>query len=369
MKNYQNTIPLCELKEFTRFFLTQDMLLFDIETTGLSASDHFIYCIGCSWLSDDKIQIQLLFADDQADEPAVLEQFSALTASHPTVISFNGTTFDIPFVRKRCARYDMPDPFCHTDSFDLYREIRHLKKLLCLKSYRQKSLEQFLGCFREDRFNGKELIDIYLQYTASYDPEKLKLLLMHNYEDVKGMYDLLEILSYRHFLEGFFHIKYIFFEKDGENLFLNFSLIPDIAFPQSICILNEQIKILFHPKSALIRLPVFYGTLRHYFSDYKNYYYLPDEHTVIHKSIGSYVDADHRCKATRENCFVEKECFYLMIPTRTKDSYLKKDLSDKCTYLDLSELIHEPIHEYTSISENDYPCFYEFLLQILQITL
>ena len=60
----QTIFSCAELADSIRTFLTADTLLLDIETTGLSAARHFIYCIGCSYLSPDKsdsITVQLFF--------------------------------------------------------------------------------------------------------------------------------------------------------------------------------------------------------------------------------------------------------------------------------------------------------------------
>lgn len=366
MKIYKNTMPACQLKEFTRSFLTRGMLLLDIETTGLSPAKNFIYCIGCSFIEKEDISIQLLFAENETDEPQLLKQLSGLLVSHTTVITFNGTTFDIPFLKKRYAHYNLKDPFSHTSFLDLYRESRQLKKLLRLESYKQKSLEQFLGSFREDTYSGGELIDVYLKYIHGPDPEGLKLLFTHNYEDVKGMYDLIEILSYRNFLDGHFQIQDVISEDDNGNLLLNFILTPESPLPQSIHLLTEEAKVILDRKNALLQFPVHTGKLRHYFPDYQNYYYLPEEHTVIHKSVGTYVDASHRQKATRENCFLEKDCTYLTLSAPTRNGYLKKDCSDQRTYLELTGLLTGKTPSDAVLSPENYPRFYDFILLFLK---
>ena len=71
----QTIFSCAELADSIRTFLTADTLLLDIETTGLSAARHFIYCIGCSYLSPDKsdnITVQLFFAEKQEQEAELL---------------------------------------------------------------------------------------------------------------------------------------------------------------------------------------------------------------------------------------------------------------------------------------------------------
>ena len=39
-----------------------------------------------------------------------------------------------------------------------------------------------------------------------------------------------------------------------------------------------------------MKMPLLEGTLKYYYPDYKNYYYLPLEDEAVHKSVGVYVD-------------------------------------------------------------------------------
>ena len=61
MTIYKNEMPAVQFGQFTRSFLTSDMLLLDIETTGLSPAKNYIYCIGCSFPVKETISIQLFF--------------------------------------------------------------------------------------------------------------------------------------------------------------------------------------------------------------------------------------------------------------------------------------------------------------------
>ena len=91
-----------ELDKSIRNFLVPDTILLDIETTGLSASRHFIYCIGCSYLSSDKediITIRLFFAENPEQEPELLTALAKLLDTHKTIITFNGNAFDLPFLK------------------------------------------------------------------------------------------------------------------------------------------------------------------------------------------------------------------------------------------------------------------------------
>ncbi|MCD8150816.1 MAG: ribonuclease H-like domain-containing protein [Clostridiales bacterium] len=316
----KETFPKKTLPLFQQHYLTEDMLLFDIETTGLSPAQNQIYCIGCGYLSEEEVVIELFFAENKMEEGPVLDAFLELLNTHNTIITFNGTTFDLPFVKKRIAHRksshassaDKPLLPENLKSIDLYREATGMKSLLRLPSYRQKSIEQFLGCSREDKYDGGQLIEIYHQYAARPDPELLSLLLLHNLEDVKGMFDLLGILSYHQLRDGQFEIVEAFSETSPENLccannpgynpssYYNMKFRTEYPFPQSIHMTSESSSLLLNHDGGLVRFPICHGFLKHFFSDCENYYYLPEEDYAIHKSVGAFVNSAHRRKATKK---------------------------------------------------------------------
>ena len=133
----------------------EDVLFFDIETTGLSARSAGLYLIGVLTYtadasfakeantdsSSDEAQISAvpsahsaasaptssiiaspdtsepkaaghwtllqLFCEDVADEPAVLQAFFELLCTKKTLISYNGDGFDIPFLRHMVEQYGL----------------------------------------------------------------------------------------------------------------------------------------------------------------------------------------------------------------------------------------------------------------------
>ena len=56
------------------------------------------------------------------------------------------------------------------------------------------------------------------------------------------------------------------------------------------------------------------GTLKHFYPNYKDYYYLIYEDTAIHKSVGMYVDKQFRKPARASNCYTKKEGLFLPLP-------------------------------------------------------
>ncbi len=378
MIHQKEIFPITKLPPFQQHYLNEDMLLFDIETTGLSPARDQIYCIGCGYLCTDNVVIELFFAENPQEEPHVLEAFYRLSVSRRTIITFNGNTFDIPFVRKRAALYagqqtsadnmselatafaaSEPEPKQSSASagslifIDLYRAATGMKSLLRLPSYRQKSLEYFLGISREDSFDGGQLIEKYLAYVSNPDHDLLSFLLLHNFEDVKGMFDLLGLLAYEQLRDGHFQITDIFSESartnrrsakstdaktgqaDNTGVFYSIKIRPAFPLPKSIHMISEDSAAFLDPEKCLIRFQAYNGILKYFYEDYRDYYYLPAEDYAVHKSIGVFVDPSHRKKATAKTCYTKKECEYISFPAKCRSSALRKEYQDKNCYLTL----------------------------------
>lgn len=328
MIHSKNSFSIYNLPPFQQQFLTEDMLLFDIETTGLSAVRDSVYCIGCGRRAGDDIITDLFFAEQPAEEPAVIDAFTGLLENHPVLITFNGTTFDIPFLRKRVSRYEAL--FSGFTFIDLYREALGMKSLLSLPSYRQKSIEQFLGFQREDPYDGGELTGVYHRYVSAPDAESLSVLLQHNEEDVRGMFDLIGLLSWQQLRDGKFEITDI---KTEFSSFIDIKIRPDFAFPKAIRVRDETASLRLDREIGQIRFPVCRGTLKYFFSEPENYYYLPEEDCAVHKSVGVFVDSAHRRKATLKNCYTKKECDYISIPVKSENDSPRMEYRDSHSFL------------------------------------
>lgn len=309
------------------------LLFFDIETTGLSARSSSLYLIGAVSFASDGWQLIQWFAETPAEEEQVLTAFLTFARKFSQVIHFNGDRFDIPYLQEKCRAYQLADTFSTLVSRDLYRMMRPLKNLLSLSSLKQKNLEEFLDIRREDRYSGGELIDVYYQYAAAPSQDFLKLLLLHNYEDLLGMLSILPLLSYLPVLSGSFGIAGGHIEDS--------TLIVETWYPVELPKPFSYRGELFYISGAHSRLAFqiqgVQGSLKHFFADYKNYYYLPLEDTAVHKSIAAYVDKDYRQPATAATCFTKKEGFFLPQRTALFTPVFKETYKDTISYFQCTE--------------------------------
>lgn len=94
---------------------TRDLLFCDIETTGLSASEP-LFLIGTMTFESDLPRLQLYLARDLDEEKAVLSAFGTKLRGK-TLITFNGKSFDWPFIEGRATRklLKLPQPQGHFD--------------------------------------------------------------------------------------------------------------------------------------------------------------------------------------------------------------------------------------------------------------
>ncbi len=171
-----------------------DLVIFDIETTGLSANVSSLYLIGALWYDTPKKEIKMCqwFADDYTSECTILEAFSSFVSGFSTIVHYNGSGFDIPYLEKKYRFHHLENPFAALRSFDIYREVRKEKTLFDSSSLKLSVVEKLVGFLRADNYSGKECIQIYSEFmqqkifrSPQAEKEKEKLLL-HNADDLRG---------------------------------------------------------------------------------------------------------------------------------------------------------------------------------------
>lgn len=196
MEIYKNEIKI--EKDLNKYFDSENICFIDIETLGFSRKYHRIYLVGLVYFSKEKNSwiIEQIFANSPDKEKILLKTLNDRLKSFDLLVTYNGDSFDLPFIRDRYSKYRIENNIMDMNSFDIYREIRKYGKYLNLKNMKLKTVEEYLGIFREDEFTGGDCIQLYLEYVDTGD-EKLKdFVLMHNYEDLYYLTDILDILDH-----------------------------------------------------------------------------------------------------------------------------------------------------------------------------
>lgn len=342
MKIWRTELPPGNGKYCIEECLPPSSLFFDIETTGFSADYCQIYLIGYAAIVNGNICITQLFAENPAEEPAILTAFLETLPQYRTLVSFNGARFDIPFLKGRYAHYQMQEPLDSFQHLDIYKQISAFKNILKLQSLKQKALEGFLGISREDTYSGGDLIPVYLEYAKHPSPEACALLKLHNLEDMEGMAALLSLLSYPQLFRGNFQISSLKTQKwetysgqEGWELVL--SLEAGIPLPKHFSCKKGELYATGLGRQVKLRVLPYIGELKYFYPNYKDYYYLPAEDMAIHKSVATYVDKDYRMQAAAATCYSKKSGCFLPQYQPLFSPSLKQEYQDKVSYFELTE--------------------------------
>ncbi len=315
--------------------IPKNSVFFDIETTGFNYKYCRVYLIGCFRLVDNTPTVSLILSDSAHDETDILDSFLNIISPYTTLITFNGEGFDIPFLQNRGIKYDIDFNFSDYNRIDIYRSIKHYKELLGLLRVNQKSLEEFFGIHRQDKYDGGGLIPIYNNYINSRDKFLRELLILHNYEDVVGMLNILPAISYEKlkFIPCIINKTNIpeGIENESKNtaneIYISFEGNYPLSIPKPIRLTdkNYNIKINSNIISGYIILEKI--KLNLYLKNIKDYVYLPLEEKIIPQALAGSIPKSRKERATRENCFVTEIDYFFKLP-ENKKFYKIFDLSN-----------------------------------------
>ena len=330
---------------FSENFSFLDLLFFDIETTGLSPKTSHVYLIGLIQYNPDascfEMTQYLAESEEPSEEIKVLESFCRVALTKNCLVHFNGSSFDLPFLKHRCKALHLTESLSQLPSLDLYRELLSMPAFFRqMPDHKQKSFELLIGYPREDQLSGKEMITAFQEYAKTKDSSTLNLLFLHNEDDLKGMLALTSLGSLKQLLNGSCQITDVQ-ELQEPNLDLDgametkllFSLSLETPVPVTLSANAEFCYITVTENKAKIKMPLYEGTLLYFYPDYKNYCYLPFEDEAIHKSIAAYLEPSHRQKATATTCYKKISGKFLYAPGAPDLPLLKENYRSREHYV------------------------------------
>lgn len=170
---------------------TDDLLFFDIETMGLK--DLPVILIGMASLSQERIEVKQYLSTDLKDEKAILDGFLSDLQDDTIFVSFNGRSFDLPFIRGR-ARY-------HGINVDFNRhhlDLLHFSRRTWgdeLPNCRLQTLEKhLLGMKRHEDVPSSMVPAFYKKYIQTGNIGPLVPIIEHNKLDVITLAKILSLL-------------------------------------------------------------------------------------------------------------------------------------------------------------------------------
>ena len=323
-----------------------DILFVDIETTGLSAQSASIYLMGCCFYEKNEWMIRQWLCEAPSEEKQLLEAFKEHLTSYKVLIHFNGNQFDLSFIQKRAEFHGLAISFDTMTGVDIYKRIFPYRHFLRLTNCKQKTLEEFLSIIREDMYSGGELINVYKSFCQTHDKEAMALLLQHNKDDVYGMIRLLPILSYADFFNEELSVRKVetnttkdAFGKPQKELLIYFTL--NNSLPKPISCHGNDCYFSGRKNEGMLKVPVYTEEMKYFYSNYRDYYYLPNEDMAIHKSVSSYVDPAFRQKATASTCYTRKTSSYLPQWELIFEPFFKRDYESKSLFFELTDEFKE----------------------------
>lgn len=318
------------------------ILFLDIETTGFSAHSSYLYLIGCSYFEDNRFHTIQWFADNYAEEETLLYHFFHFSDKYQYLIHYNGNHFDIPYLEAKCSQYNLPFNFNHLKGIDLYRRISPYKAMLKLPDLKQKTIENFLSIERDDLFHGGQLISVYHEYVSAPTEFSSQVLLLHNYEDLRGMIKIIPILSYVDLFN--LPLKVVkavkneytdFYGKQKHEIIMSIRFSHEVPVPFSYGFADCYFSV--HGSLGKLKIELFSGELKHFYQNYKDYYYLSHEDTAIHKSVSAYVDKEYRTPAKASNCYTKKSSLFLPQWETLFTPVFYENYRDKTMYFELTD--------------------------------
>lgn len=168
-----------------------NFLFFDIETLGLK--DLPVILIGMAQVSGNQMEVKQYLSTDLNDEKAILECFLSNTDDNTTFVSFNGRSFDLPFIRGRARHHGLSaDINCN------HLDLLHFSRRTwggTLPNCRLQTLEKNLfGMERRDDVPSSLVPGFYKKYLKTGNIGPLVPIVEHNRQDIVTLAKILSRL-------------------------------------------------------------------------------------------------------------------------------------------------------------------------------
>jgi len=167
-----------------------DLLFLDIETAGLSNATLFL--VGTLDFASGRPMLRFHFARDYAEEEPMLHAFQQFMGRFRTVVTFNGRSFDMPFLRDRMAYHRLRHrpPATHIDALHAARRRWRGRFADC----RLQTLEyELCGRLRHGDLPGHLIPDVYHEFVATGRAGMLVPIFQHNALDLITLAELLAL--------------------------------------------------------------------------------------------------------------------------------------------------------------------------------
>jgi len=163
----------------------EDYVFLDIETLGLFSRPIILFGIGT--IEDSSLSVrQYLLRDIDEEQSALIATIHHLSGDHPALVTFNGKSFDAPYLSDRLAYYGMSS-LARIPHFDVLHFSRRRWKDH-FRSLRLTALEtEILGIRRCNDIPGQMVPEFYETYLRTGNCGPLIPIIEHNRQDVVSL--------------------------------------------------------------------------------------------------------------------------------------------------------------------------------------
>lgn len=254
--NITNITTTNELNE-----LLKQSVFLDIETTGLSRQFSDIISMTILLYEENVYKIYQIFCQYSVDEPQALKTLKDLIKNKKFIITYNGNSFDIPFLIFKSQKHGIDIKLDSMIKIDLYNYLRQVKNKVEIPDLKLKTAEEYFKIHRTDTLSGEDVTVLYEAYRIEPRNEFSFLIMQHNYEDVSNLPILMsKILS---LYDDIFYFNNIIVKVNNENYHIKknslsgkFNIISDLKADYIHPSINFNLNVDISSQAMDLNIPV-----------------------------------------------------------------------------------------------------------------
>ncbi|MCB5262151.1 MAG: ribonuclease H-like domain-containing protein [Candidatus Cloacimonetes bacterium] len=167
-------------------FTPEDILVLDLETSGLGRGRTVAIMIGLGYYQDGEFFVEQIFLPDFDAEEHSFDRLRQLCETRSLLITFNGKSFDLPVLESRLLYHQIWLNLRDLQHLDLLHIARRLWKRK-LPSCALETIEYYvLGHIRDQELDlpGAQVPQTYFHYLATGETKLIKRVFVHNQDDI-----------------------------------------------------------------------------------------------------------------------------------------------------------------------------------------
>jgi len=180
-------------EELIGFFSRPEIVFIDLETTGFSPAQP-LFLVGLLFFTGERPCLLQLLARDYGEEEAVLEAASGLLSRFKVAVSYNGRSFDLPYLAARMRFFGLP-PVEIPHHLDLVHQTRRFFRRHLPNCRLRTAARHLLAREEPDGLPGSLVPAAYHSFVATGETGLMREILRHNREDLLVLAELVKVIG------------------------------------------------------------------------------------------------------------------------------------------------------------------------------